>query len=82
MPEAALVAAQAYLLTTQPEPGDPREHMHQAGIKSLGLVGDKLKQHSSEKKSTYYEDKGKKNQKYQSSQSQRSDSTGDEDHKA
>jgi hypothetical protein len=31
-PEAALVAAQAYLLTTQPEPGDPREHMHQAVI--------------------------------------------------
>jgi hypothetical protein len=28
-PEAALVAAQAYLLTTQPKPGDPREHMHQ-----------------------------------------------------
>jgi hypothetical protein len=27
-PEAALVAAQAYLLTTQPEPRDPREHMH------------------------------------------------------
>jgi hypothetical protein len=34
-PEAALVAAQAYLLTTQPEPGDLREHMHQAAIKSL-----------------------------------------------
>jgi hypothetical protein len=31
-PEAALVAAQAYLLTTQPEPGDLREHMHQAAI--------------------------------------------------
>jgi hypothetical protein len=31
-PEAALVAAQAYLLTTQPKPGDPREHMHQATI--------------------------------------------------
>jgi hypothetical protein len=29
-PEAALVAAQAYLLTTQPEPRDPREHMQQA----------------------------------------------------
>jgi hypothetical protein len=29
-PEAALVAAQAYLLTTQPESGDPWEHMHQA----------------------------------------------------
>jgi hypothetical protein len=42
-PEAALVAAQAYLLTTQPEPGDPRESMHQAAIKGLGLIGDKLK---------------------------------------
>jgi hypothetical protein len=68
-PEAPLVAAQAYLLTTQPEPGDPQEHMYQAAIKSLMLVGDKLKQHSLEKKSTYYEDKGKKSQKYQSSQS-------------
>jgi hypothetical protein len=37
-PEAALIAAQAYLLTTQPEPGDPREHMHQAAIRSLGLI--------------------------------------------
>jgi hypothetical protein len=27
MPEAALVAAQAYLLTMQPKPGDPREHI-------------------------------------------------------
>jgi hypothetical protein len=80
-PEAALVAAQAYLLTTQPEPGDPREHMHQAAIKILGLVEDKLKQHSSEKKSRYYEDQGKKRQKYQSSQSQISDSSGDENHK-
>jgi hypothetical protein len=31
-PEATLVAAQMYLLTTQPKPGDPREHMHQAAI--------------------------------------------------
>jgi hypothetical protein len=31
-PEAALVAAQAYLPTTQPKPRDPREHMHQAAI--------------------------------------------------
>jgi hypothetical protein len=36
MSEAALVAAQAYLLTTQPEPEDPREHMHQAAIKASG----------------------------------------------
>jgi hypothetical protein len=56
--------------------------MDQAAIKSLGLVEDKLKQHSLEKKSIYYEDKGKKSRKYQSSQSQISDSTGDEDHKA
>jgi hypothetical protein len=44
MPEAAQVAAQAYLLTRQPEPGDPREHIHQVAIKSLGLVGEELKQ--------------------------------------
>jgi hypothetical protein len=31
-PEEALVAAQAYLLTTQPEPGDRWEYMHQAAI--------------------------------------------------
>jgi hypothetical protein len=32
IPEAALVAVHTYLLTTQPELGDPREHMHQAAI--------------------------------------------------
>jgi hypothetical protein len=58
-PEAALVAAQAYLLTTQQEPGDPREHMQQAVIRSLGLVEDRLRKRSPEKKATYYEDKGK-----------------------
>jgi hypothetical protein len=66
----------------QPELGDPREHMHQASIKSLGLVEDKLRQHSSEKKSTYYEGHEKKSRKYQSSQSQSSDSSVDENHKA
>jgi hypothetical protein len=44
-PEAALVAAQTYLLTTQPKPGDLREHMHQAAIRSLGLVEDRLRKH-------------------------------------
>jgi hypothetical protein len=43
-PEAALVAAQAYLLTTQLAPRDPRESMHQVAIKGLGLIGDKLQQ--------------------------------------
>jgi hypothetical protein len=41
-PEVALVAAQTYLYTTQPNPGDPREHMHQAALQGLRLVGNKL----------------------------------------
>jgi hypothetical protein len=53
--EAALVVAQVYLLTTQPEPGDPREHMHQAAIKILGLVGDELKRKSLGRESTHHE---------------------------
>jgi hypothetical protein len=81
-PEAALVAAQAYLLTTQPEPRDPREHMHQAAIRSLGLVQDILRKHSPEKKTTRYKDKGKESIKYQSSQSQASNSSGDRRRKA
>jgi hypothetical protein len=48
-PKAALVVTQAYLLTIQPEPGDPQEHMHQAAIRSLGLVEDRLRKHSPEK---------------------------------
>jgi hypothetical protein len=42
-PEVALIAAQAYLLTTYPEPGDLREGMHQAAIRSLGIVEDKIR---------------------------------------
>jgi hypothetical protein len=41
-PEAALVEAQAYLLTTRPSPGDPREHMHRAALNGLNMVGHKL----------------------------------------
>jgi hypothetical protein len=66
-PEATLVAAQAYLLTMQPEPEDPREHMHQAAIRSFGLVEDRLRKRFPERKTAYYEDKGKENIKYQSS---------------
>jgi hypothetical protein len=51
--EAALVTAPAYLLTTQPKPGDPREHMHQAAIRSLRLVEDKLRGNLPEKKATH-----------------------------
>jgi hypothetical protein len=63
MPEATLVAAQAYLLTTQSEPRDPQEHMHQVAIKSLGLVGDKLKQKCFEKMSTYHENTGRRSRR-------------------
>jgi hypothetical protein len=52
-PEAALVAAQTYLLTTQPERGDPREHMHQAAIRSLGLVENRLMGNLPEEKATH-----------------------------
>jgi hypothetical protein len=41
-PEAALVAAQAYLHTTQPNPGDPRKHIHRAALQGLKMVGNKL----------------------------------------
>jgi hypothetical protein len=41
-PKAALIAAQAYLYTTQPIPGEPREHMHRATLQGLRLVGSKL----------------------------------------
>jgi hypothetical protein len=77
-PEAALVAAQAYLLTTQPEPGDPREHMHQAAIRSLGLVEDKLRKHPPEEKATHHKEKRRENFKRRPSQSQTSESSGDE----
>jgi hypothetical protein len=76
MLEAALVAAQAYLLTTQPEPGDLRDHMHQAAIKSLGLVGDELKQKSLGKKSIYHEYTRRRSQRSQSPPSQRTNSPG------
>jgi hypothetical protein len=41
-PEAALMAAQAYLHTTRPTPRDPREHMHWAALQGLKMVGNKL----------------------------------------
>jgi hypothetical protein len=81
-PEAALVAAQAYLLTTQPEPGDPQEHMHQAAIRSLGLVKDRLRKHPPEKKATHHKEKRKESFKRQPSQSETSESLGDEKRKA
>jgi hypothetical protein len=77
-PEAALVAAQAYLLTTQPKPGDPREQMHQAAIRSLGLIEDKLMENLSEKKATHHKERRKEECKHKPSQNETSESSGDE----
>jgi hypothetical protein len=77
-PEAALVAAQAYLLTTQPKPGDPREHMHQAAIRRLGLVEDKLRGNLPEKKATHRRERRKEEVKRKSSRNETSESSGDE----
>jgi hypothetical protein len=79
-PKAALIAAQAYLLTTQPKPGDPREQMHQAAIRSLGLVEEKLKGNISEKKSTHRSERKKEEAKRKSSRDETSESSGDEKH--
>jgi hypothetical protein len=81
-PEAALVAAQAYLLTKQPKPGDPREHMHQAAIRSLGLVEDRLRKHLPKKKATYHKVKRKESFKRQPSQNKTSESSCNEKCKA
>jgi hypothetical protein len=77
-PEAALIAAQAYLLTTQPKPGDPREQLHQAVIRSLGLVEEKLKGNFSEKKLTHRSRRKKEEVKHKSSRNETSESSEDE----
>jgi hypothetical protein len=77
-PEAALVAAQAYLLTTQPELGDPWEHMHQAAIRSLGLIEDKLMGKLPEEKAIHRKERQKEEFKRKSSQNESSESSGDE----
>jgi hypothetical protein len=76
--EAALVAAQAYLLTTQPEPGDPREHTHQAAIRSLGLVENRLRGNLLEEKATHRKERRKEEFKCKPSRNNYSDSSKDE----
>jgi hypothetical protein len=77
-PKAALVAALAYLLTTQPEPGDPREHMHQVTIRSLGLVENRLMGNLPEEKVIHRKERRKKEFKRKPSQNNSSDSSEDE----
>jgi hypothetical protein len=76
--EAALIAAQAYLLTTQPEPGDPWEHMHQAAIQSLGLVEGRLMGKLPERKATHRKERRKEEFKRKPSQNESSDVSEDE----
>jgi hypothetical protein len=51
--------------------------MHQATIRSLGLVEDKLRKHLPEKKATYHKEKQKEGLKCQPSQNETSESSGD-----
>jgi hypothetical protein len=62
-PEAALIAAQAYLLTIRPEPGDPREDMHQAALRSLRIIEDKITRKNAEAKWTSYKERRKEEYK-------------------
>jgi hypothetical protein len=77
-PEAALVAAQAYLLTTKPEPGDPREDMHRAAIQSLGIVGSKIREKGPETKSTNCKQNEKEELRYNFADNEYSESSEEE----
>jgi hypothetical protein len=77
-PEAALISAHAYLLTMRPEPQDPREDMHQAPIRSLGIVEDKIKGKGLETKSTSYKERRKEKFKYNVMQNKSSESSEEE----
>jgi hypothetical protein len=72
-PEAALAAAQAYLLATRPEHGDPREDMHRAAIRSLGIVEGKIRGQDPEIKSTNL--KGKEKSRYNLADNEYSESS-------
>jgi hypothetical protein len=63
-PEAALAAAQAYLLTTRPERGDPREDMHQAAIQGLRIIEGKIRAQSLGIKSTNRKENQKEKFRY------------------
>jgi hypothetical protein len=64
----------------QPKPGDPREQMHQAAIRSLKLVEDKLRKNFLEKKATHHKESRKEEFKRQSSRNEASESSIDKNH--
>jgi hypothetical protein len=77
-PEAALVAAQAYLLTTRPEPGDPREDMHRTAIRSLGIVESKIREKGPDIKSTRCKENQKEKFRYDFASNEHSNSLEEE----
>jgi hypothetical protein len=77
-PEAALIAAQTYLLTTRPEPEDPREDMHRAAIQSLGIVESKIREKGLDTKSTSYKEKQKEKLRYNFADNEYSESSEEE----
>jgi hypothetical protein len=76
--EAALLAAQAYLLTTRPEPGDPREDMHRATIRSLGILESKIREKGPETKSTSCKENQKEKFRYNFTYNEYSESSEEE----
>jgi hypothetical protein len=73
-----LIAAQAYLLTTRPEPGDPREDMHRAAIRSLRIVESKIREKDPDAKSTSYKEKQKEKLRYNFTDNEYSESSEEE----
>jgi hypothetical protein len=63
------------LLATKPEHGDPREGMHRAAIRSLGIVEGKIRKQAPEVKSTSYKGSGKENFRYKYSNDDYSESS-------
>jgi hypothetical protein len=78
MPETTLVAAQAYLLTTRPEPRDPREDMHRAAIRSLEIVESKIREKGPETKSTSCKENKKEKFRYNFTDNEYSESSEEE----
>jgi hypothetical protein len=77
-PEAALIAAQAYLLTTRPKPGDPREDMHQAAMRSLGILEDEIMGKGAKAMPTSQKEKQREEYKHKAMQSESSESSEEE----
>jgi hypothetical protein len=75
-PEVALAAAQAYLLTTRPEQGDPGEDMNQAAIQGLRVIEGEIRAQGLGIKSTNCKENQKEKFRYIHSDSDDNGSSG------